>query len=136
VIASAALASYAPLPPRFDPEGCDRVAESAKRAGSDLVVDGNLYCPSSDGDCELTPARIIAGKTPRGVVGERPIPVHILRKEADDYSNRLAEQSEISFCYPAALWFPSKGHYRGRFYLRQETGQRYHMAFYPRVKED
>ncbi|MDB5692017.1 MAG: hypothetical protein JWO81_1080 [Alphaproteobacteria bacterium] len=135
VIASVALSDSAPLPPRFDPEGCDRVAESAKRAGSDVVIDGNLYCASADGDCELTPARIIAGKAPRRV-GERPIPVHILRKEADDFSNDLHAQNQISFCYPPALWFPSEGHYRGRFYLRQETGQRYHMAFYPRVKEN
>jgi hypothetical protein len=134
VIASAALVGCTPLPPRIG-EGCDRVAESAKRAGSDVVVDGDLYCATSDGDCELTPARIIAGNAPRRV-SERPIPVHILRKEADDYTNDLHARDEISFCYPPALWFPSEGHYRGRFYLRQEPDQRYHMAFYPRVRED
>jgi hypothetical protein len=134
MVASVALPGCASLPPSHDPEGCDRVAESAKRAGSDLVADGDLYCATSDGDCELTSARIIAGKIP-GRVSERPIPIHILRKEAEDYSNKLVEQNEISFCFPPALWFPSEGHYHGRFYLRREAGSRYQMAFYPRVKE-
>jgi hypothetical protein len=135
LITSVALLGCASLPPTFDPEGCDHVAESAKRAGSDLVVDGVLYCVSSDADCELTPARIIASAVPRSV-SERPIPIHILRAEADTYSNQLRERNEISFCFPAALWFPSEGHYRGRFYLHQESDRRYRMAFYPRVREN
>ena len=132
MIATVTLLGCAPLPPKHDPEGCDHVAESAKRAGSDLVVDGDLYCATSNGDCDLTAARIVAGKAPRWV-SNRSIPVHILRKEADEFSNHLQEQNEISFCYPAELWFPSEGHHRGRFYLRREPDQRYHMAFYPRV---
>jgi hypothetical protein len=135
LLITSALLGCAPLPRTHDPEGCDHVAESAKRAGSDLVVDGDLYCASSDADCELTPARIITSAVPRPV-SERPIPIHILRAEANAYSNHLRERGEISFCYPAALWFPSEGHYRGRFYLLRDSDRRYHVAFYPRVREN
>ena len=128
-----ALSGCATVPPTHDPEGCDRVPENAKRAGSDLVVDGDLYCATSDGDCELTPAKVIASKT-------QPSPgkilIHIIRKEADDYSKQLASRNEIAFCYPAEMWFPSEGHYRGRFYLRQGDQGRYQMAFYPRVTKE
>jgi hypothetical protein len=128
------LNGCATLPPTRDPEGCDRVSESAKRAGSDLVVDGNLYCATDEGDCDLTESRIVASKLPaRSTPGK--LPIHILRKEADDYSKQLASRNQIAFCYPAEMWFPSEGHYRGRFYLRREDGGRYHMAFYPRTMD-
>jgi hypothetical protein len=132
VIASAALVGCAPLPPRIG-EGCDHVAESAKRAGSDFVVDGDFYCATGDGDCELIPERIIAGHLPAHLAG-RAIPIHILRKEADDYSKQLQQENSISFCYPPELWFPSEGHERGRYYLRREADQRYRFAFYPRER--
>lgn len=122
------------LPPTHDPEGCDRVSESVKQAGSDLVVDGDLYCATDDGDCELTPTRIIASRAFRPLGGVK-IPVHILRKEAEDYGDELSRQDAISLCFPPQLWFPSEGHYYGRFYLRHETHGRYHMAFYPRTKD-
>jgi hypothetical protein len=127
-----ALNGCAILPPTRDPEGCDRVSETAKRAGSDLVVDGDLYCSTDEGDCELTAAKIITGQ-PDPSAGK--LPIHILRKEADDYSKQLASRNEIAFCYPPEMWFPSEGHYRGRFYLRRQDGGRYHMAFYPRTMD-
>ena len=121
------------LPPTHDPEGCDRVPEEVKRFRSDLVVDGDLYCATDDGDCELTVSRKIAGK--ESASPGSLIPIHILRKEADAYSDQLLKEGAIAFCYPAELWFPSEGHYVGRYYLRKEPGGRYHMAFYPRTKD-
>lgn len=125
-----ALAGCFTLPPKFDPEGCDHMSDSAKRAGSDLVVDGDLYCATDDGDCELAPVRAVKGKPPSRLGAPR-IPIHILRKEAEDHHRRLIEENAISFCFPPSLWYPSEGRYRGRFYLRQESDRRYHMAFYP-----
>jgi len=110
------------------------VSESAKRAGSDLVVDGDLLCATDNNNCELTPARIITSKVAGQPISGR-LPIHILRKEADDYGKQLASRHEIAFCYPPEMWFPSAGHYRGRFYLRREGDGRYHMAFYPRTMD-
>ncbi|MEA3063060.1 MAG: hypothetical protein QOJ94_2841 [Sphingomonadales bacterium] len=130
-----ALNIGATLPPKSDPEGCDRVRESVKRAGSDLVVDGRLNCATDDGDCELRPAKIVGGRE-AGRAGRGPIVVHILRREARDYSDQLTARNEIAFCFPPELWFSYKGRYRGRFYLRREARGRYHMAFYPRETEE
>jgi hypothetical protein len=101
-IALLALNGRATLPPKFDPEGCDRVRESVKRAGSDLVVDGRLNCATDDGDCELRPSRIVGGRE-AGRAGLGPIVVHILRREARDYSDRLTARNEIAFCFPPEL---------------------------------
>jgi hypothetical protein len=130
-----AITGCTTLPPKFDPESCDQVRESVKQTGSDLVVDGRLHCATDDGDCELRPAKIVAGGE-FGRAGRGPILVHILRREARDYSDELTAHNEISNCFPPELWFPSQGPYRGRFYLRREDGGRYHMAFYPRETEE
>jgi hypothetical protein len=99
------------------------------------VVDGDLYCATDDGDCDLKPSRIVTSKASGRIVADK-IPIHILRKQAEAHSKELSAKNAISFCYPPQLWFPSEGHYRGRFYLRQEPGDRYHMAFYPRVTKE
>lgn len=122
-------------PPTHDPEGCDRDIESVKRTESDLVADGVLYCATDDGDCELSVAKVITSQSFTRTSGEK-IPIHILRKEADAYSRELEKRDEIAYCYPPELWFPDKGHYLGRFYLRKEKDGRYQMAFYPRVSKE
>ena len=129
-----ALGSCSTLPPTYDPEGCDRVSERAKQDGSDLVVDGELHCTTDDGDCELNASKIVSGNS-RQTLAAGKIPVHILRKEGVTYSDELRKQGQISFCYPAELWSPSTGRFRGRFYLRKETQGSYRMAFYPRTKD-
>ena len=129
-----ALSSCTTLPPTHDPEGCDRTSESAKRAGSDLVVDGDLYCATDDGDCQLNILRKISGSASASQRSQ--IVVHILREEAAAYSAEFVKRREIAFCYPAEMWFPSKGHYVGRYYLRQEVDGRFQMAFYPRVAKE
>jgi hypothetical protein len=128
------LTSCSTLPPTYDPEGCDQVSESAKQNGSDLVVDGELNCATDEGDCELKTSKIVSGNL-RQTQDAGKILVHILRKEGDAYSDELRKQGQISFCYPAELWSPSTGRYRGRFYLRKEAQRSYRMAFYPRTKD-
>ena len=134
LLAFAGLVGCSTLPPTNDPEGCDRVRETAKRSGSDLVVDGDLYCAKDDGDCELTPTKIISSKVGRIDLKTR-IQVHILRTEAEAYEVELSKRQDIAMCYPAELWFPSEGHHRGRFYLRSESEGKFHMAYYPRTKD-
>jgi hypothetical protein len=110
------------------------VGETAKRAGSDLVVDGDLVCATDGGDCVLTLRRIVASRLPRTPLGDQ-LNIHILRAEAAAYSRELESRNEIAFCYPAKLWYPSAGTHRGRFYLH-EVNSLYQMAFYPRISEE
>jgi hypothetical protein len=122
------------LPPTHDPEGCDRVAEAEKRIGSDLVVDGVLTCVSDEGDCDLQVDRVIASRDGRPSVGGT-MSVHILREETTRYGDELRATNRIAFCYPAELWYPQEGRYRGRFYLKQDAQGRFVTAFYPRAEE-
>ena len=128
------MAGCSTLQPTHDPESCDHIGEMAKRAGSDLVVDGDLYCATSSGDCELTPSKVVSSRTfANAAMGK--IHIHILRQEAATYSDELAKRGEISLCYPAQLWFPSEGHHHGRYYLTAQADGNFRMAFYPRTKD-
>ena len=122
-------------PPTHDPEGCDRVAENLKRVESDLVVDGDLYCATDDGNCDLMIKKVITTQSPTLKSGQK-IAIHILRAETEAYGRRPENENAIIYCYPPELWSPSQGHYVGRFYLHRELDGQYRMAFYPRVSKE
>jgi hypothetical protein len=114
---------------------CPPVDEEIAFRESDIVVDGLLTCPTDDGDCVLEPFAIIGGKRLSSQAGGS-LSIEILREEAAAHSRALQEENQISFCYPARLWFPFAGTYKGRFYLHRQPNGHFVTAFHPRIEEE